>query len=112
MIWPWHRRHKRRAIDPAEMAERGAEQRALMAALNRTTEDEMANLDELKEWIEGADALALGLQMALKDIHGEPAQTGQIAALDAIVDALRTNLDRAESALDVELERMAGADAA
>ena len=38
-VWPWRRRHKRRAIDPAEMAERGAEQRALMAALNRTTGD-------------------------------------------------------------------------
>ena len=59
--------------------------------------------NEAKEFIAGADNLAVALQMAVDHIchgTGDSRQMHQLAALDAVIGALRNSLDCARDVLE------------
>jgi hypothetical protein len=71
---------------------------------------ELKKLTELREWIEAAGHLALGAQLTLEKVSADCRADGTVEAVDAIIDAIMNQLERAADTLE-ELEAAAKGDA-
>jgi hypothetical protein len=60
---------------------------------------ELKKLTELKEWIEAAHHLALGARLTLEKVSADCPADGTVEAVDAIIDAIMIQLERAIRAL-------------